>query len=193
MCLLCKRICIFLPMTILFVKRKMNLTQVLHSLAKGAIGIIIAWIEPTLPYMAICLFAISIDCLSAWRCNRRIYAKYREAIKKNPNATIDGKLKSQHMAKMINDMIIVFLCVILAYHVDNTILPHLTELHLAQYVAAIFCVIQFVSILENESTGSNALWARVLQKIVADKTERHLGIKYKDLIADVHEQKDDKE
>ena len=159
-----------------------------HALCKTAAGVLLAWIAPTLPYLSICVLAIAIDCLTAWRCNRRLYAKHREAIKKNPNATIDGKLKSQHMAKMINDMIVVFLCVILAYHVDGTLLYHLGDLHLAQYVSAIFCVVQFVSILENESTGSNAVWARVLQKIVADKTERHLGIKYKDLISNDNEE-----
>ena len=47
------------------------------------------------------------------------------------------------------------------------------ELHLANYLAAIYCAVQFVSILENESTCNGAAWARVVQKIVADKTDRH--------------------
>lgn len=154
----------------------------LLALLKGLIGIVIAWIEPTLPYLYICVFAIALDCLTAWRCNRRIYNQYREAIKRNPKAKIDGKLKSHHMTKMISDMLVVFACILLAYHVDQTLLFHLGNLHLAQYVSAIFCVVQFVSILENESTSNNAAWARVLQKIVADKTERHLGIDIKDLL-----------
>ena len=156
--------------------------QIITGFAKAAAGMVVAWVAPTLPYLAICVFAIAVDCFTAWRCNRRIYAKYREAIKKNPNIKLDGKLKSQHMAKMINDMIVIFLCVLLAYHVEGTLLQHLGNLHLAQYVSAIFCVVQFVSIIENESTGSNAVWAKVMQKIVADKTERHLGIKYKEFL-----------
>lgn len=42
-----------------------------------------------------------------------------------------------------------------------------------------------MSILENESTCNGAAWARVVQKIVADKTERHFNIKLKELMADV--------
>ena len=158
------------------------ISNIIAGITKAAIGFALVWIVPTLPYLAICVLAIAVDCFTAWRCNKRIYAKYREAIKKNPNVKLDGKLKSQHMGKMINDMIVIFLCVLLAYHVDLTLLSFLGGLHLAQYVSAIFCVVQFVSIIENESTGSNAAWARVMQKIVADKTERHLGIKYNELV-----------
>ena len=43
----------------------------------------------------------------------------------------------------------------------------------AHFRAAIYCAVQFVSILENESTCNGAAWARVVQKIVADKTDRH--------------------
>ena len=165
------------------------LGNLIAATAKAMIGFALVWIAPTLPYLAICVLAIAVDCFTAWRCNRRIYAKYREAIKKNPNVKLDGKLKSQHMGKMINDMIVVFLCVLLAYHVDLILLSFLGGLHLAQYVSAIFCVIQFVSILENESTSSNAAWARVMQKIVADKTERHLGIKYNELMRESEDAK----
>lgn len=158
----------------------MNLST-LSRLAASLIGILWCWIEPTMPFLYLCVFAILLDCITAWRCNRRIYKKCRDDIKRNPKAKIDGKLKSQHMSKMITDMLVIFACIILAYHIDNTMLPHLGNLHLAQYVSAIFCLIQFVSIIENESTCNDNTWARVMQRIVADKTERHLGIKYKEL------------
>lgn len=144
-------------------------------------GLLWCYIEPTLNYLLICFFAILVDCYTAWRCNRRIYTVYHEAIKRNPRCKADGKLKSKKMFKMIYDFTVVMLCVILAYHVDNDVLPHM-DLYLANYVAAVFCVIQFVSILENESTCNGSAWARVMQKIVADKTERHYNIKLKELL-----------
>ena len=59
--------------------------------------------------------------------------------------------------------------------------------HLANQLTAIFCLVQFVSILENESTCNGAAWARVLQKIVADKTDRHFNVKLKELMKDKDE------
>ena len=47
-----------------------------------------------------------------------------------------------------------------------------------------YCLVQFVSILENESTCNGATWAKVLQKIVADKTDRHFNVRLDELIKD---------
>ena len=137
-------------------------------LAAG-VGILWCWIEPTISFVLICAFAVLIDCLTAWRLNRRIRKKYSKEV-------ADGKLKSSHMSKMISDLIIVFLCIILAYNVDISLLAHWNGIHLANYVAAIFCLTQIVSILENESSCNGSTWAIVLQKVLADKTSRHLEI-----------------
>ena len=74
------------------------------------------------------------------------------------------------------------MAIFLAVVIDNDLLAHMGELHLANYLAVIYCSVQFVSILENESTCNGAAWARVTQKIVADKTERHFNVKLKELI-----------
>lgn len=144
------------------------------KLIAGILGIVWASIEPTLPYAFLCVFAVSLDCLTAWRLNRRIKSLA-------PNAT-DGKLKSSHMSKMITDLAVVWLCMLLADGVDNQILPHLGDLHLAQYIAAIFILTTAVSIAENESTAKNSTWARLLQKIVASKISRHTDIPEDELL-----------
>ena len=149
---------------------KKNMQTLLPSLTRwlaAAVGILWCWIEPTVPFVLICAFAVLIDCLTAWRLNRRIRKKYSKEV-------ADGKLKSSHMSKMISDLIIVFLCIILAYHVDISLLAHWDGIHLANY--AIFCLTQIVSILENESSCNGSTWAIALQKILADKTSRHLEI-----------------
>ena len=89
------------------------------------------------------------------------------------------------MAKMVQDFSVLIMAIFLAVIIDNDLLAHMGELHLANYLAVIYCSVQFVSILENESTCNGAAWARVVQKIVADKTERHFNIKLKELMADV--------
>ncbi len=133
------------------------------------LGIVWCWIEPTLPYAYICAFAVLLDMITAWRLNRRIRQNYSKEV-------ADGKLKSSHMSKMITSLVMVFLCIVLAHHIDNTLLEHWGNIHLGQYVAAVFCLTQFVSILENESSCNGSTWARVLQKFLADKTCRHLEI-----------------
>lgn len=151
----------------------------------GLIGILWCYIEPSLNYISVCFFALVLDCYTAWRCNRRIYSRYREAIKRNPKCKMDGKLRSKKMAKMVQDFSVLIMAIFLAVIIDNDLLAHMGELHLANYLAVIYCSVQFVSILENESTCNGAAWARVVQKIVADKTERHFNIKLKELMTDV--------
>jgi len=146
------------------------------------IGLVWCCIEPSLNYIGVCFFALILDCYTAWRCNRRIYTRYREAIKKDPRCKMDGKLKSKKMAKMVQDFSVLILAIWLATFIDTVILDYMNPLHLANYLAAIYCGVQFVSILENESTCNGAAWAKVMQKIVADKTERHYNIKLKDLM-----------
>ncbi len=131
-------------------------------------GALWGWIEPTLPFALLCIFAVLLDCLSAWRLNRRVRQTYgKEAC--------DGKLKSVHMKKMIGDLFMVFGCILIAQGVDQICLPGI-QLYLGNMVAAIFLLTELVSILENESSCSDAKWAYVVQKVVADKTKRHLNI-----------------
>ena len=98
---------------------------------------------------------------------------------------------------MVKDFSVLVLAIFLATMVDTVILDFQNPLHLANYLAAIYCGVQLVSILENESTCNGAPWARVMQKIVADKTERHFNVKLTDLMKEEEEgsasNKDDKD
>lgn len=160
-----------------------NATRIIAAL----IGFLWCYIEPSINYIAVCFFALILDCYTAWRLNRRIYSRYREAIKKDPRCKIDGKLKSKKMAKMVQDFSVLIMAIFLATLVDTVILDYMNPLHLANYLAAIYCSVQFISVLENESTCNGAAWAKVMQKIVADKTERHFNVKMKDLMNEEEE------
>ena len=153
----------------------------------AAMGLLWCYIEPSLNYIGVCFFALLLDCYTAWRLNRRIYSRYREAIKKNPKCQMDGKLKSKKMTKMVQDFSVLILAIFLATAIDTIILDYMNPLHLANYIAALYCGVQFVSILENESTCNGAAWARVMQKIVADKTERHFNVKLTELMKDTED------
>ena len=56
-------------------------------------------------------------------------------------------------------------------------------------IAFAFCMIQLVSVLENMSSCNNAKWAKLLQKILIDKTARHLDYNVGDYMKEIAEEK----
>lgn len=144
-----------------------NFLSYLTRLGAVVVGVIWAYIEPTVPFLMLALFAMLLDCYSAFRLNRRIKKMY-------PKVSADGKLKSSHLSKLVSDMVIVFAAIIMAHLIEKNCFPHLMPIYLPNYVCAIFCVVQIVSILENESSCNGKPWARLAQKIVANKISRHL-------------------
>lgn len=132
-------------------------------------GSLWAWVEPTLPYALLCVFAVFIDCVSAWMLNRRVKERYG-------SKSCDGKLKSIRMKRMISDLFMLFSCMLIAQGIDDFCMPADIHLYLGNIIAAIFLLITIVSILENISSCSNAKWAILVQRVVADKTKRHLNI-----------------
>lgn len=79
----------------------------------AVLGLLWVHIEPSINFITVCFFALIIDCYTAWRCNRRIYQKYREEIKRNPKCKMDGKLRSKKMAKMVWTFSVLIMCICL--------------------------------------------------------------------------------
>ena len=143
-------------------------------LCAAFIGILWAYIEPNIPFLVLALFAMLVDCLTAYRLNCRLKKKF-------PSAGADGKLKSSHLSKLVSDMCVVFLAIIFANVVERVCFPHLAPLYLPNYVCAIYCLVQFVSVLENESSCNGAKWATLLQRVLANKVSRHIDISEEEL------------
>lgn len=134
------------------------------------LGAIFAILEPTLPYFLICTLAIFYDCYTAWQLDRRVKAKYGDKAPKN-----SGKFRSKDYGKIIHTLIKVYALIILAYFMNIYITSGI-GIDLTKVVAGAVCFWQFWSILENESSCNDATWAKVAQKVLVDKTERHLNI-----------------
>ena len=131
-------------------------------------------VEPTIPFAGICLFAILLDCLTAWRLGKRVK-------KQNPNATTDdAKFRSNYARRMFYTLCIVYACTVLGWLIDTHMFPFL-ELYLASFISGGFCLVQLLSILENESSCNEARWAKVLQRVLVNKAARHLEIEPEDL------------
>lgn len=140
-------------------------------------GALVALLQPTVPFIIICTIAILFDCYTAWSLSRRVKKKY-------PGAN-DGKFKSRYAGRVFVTLIKVYALTILAYLVQTFILEGI-PIKLANIVAAAVCFWQVWSMLENESSCNDAKWAKIAQRILVDKTERHFDI-------DLSELKEDKE
>lgn len=144
------------------------------------IGAIVAIIEPTYPYLIICTLAIFADCFTAWQLSRRAKKMHPEKMGND-----GGKFKSSHFGSMIVTLIKAWALIILAFLIQR----HITDglpIDLTKVAAGAICFWQLWSILENESSCNGAKWARVMQKILMDKTSRHFDVDLTELGGDTN-------
>lgn len=138
------------------------------------VGAVWGLVEPTIPFAGICLFAILLDCFTAYRLGRRVK-------KLNPKATADeAKFKSNYARRMFYTLCIIYACTVLGWLIDTYMYPFV-DLYLANFISGGFCLVQLLSVLENESSCNDARWAKVLQKVLVNKAARHLDISEADL------------
>ncbi len=138
------------------------------------IGAFWGLVEPTIPFAGICLFAILVDCFTAYRLGKRVKAQ-------NPSAkSDDAKFRSSYARRMFYTLCIVYACTVLGWLIDTYMYPFV-DLYIANFISGGFCLVQLLSILENESSCNTARWAKVLQKVLVNKAARHLDISEKDL------------
>lgn len=127
----------------------------------------VGYIAPMFPYLAICIVAIVFDAISAWDLNRRVAVRYPQKKSK--------KFNSADASKILGTILRICSIIVLMYMIDTHILTFV-DMYLANIMSAVFCMLQVWSILENISSCSDERWAKVLQKILVDKTKRHLDI-----------------
>lgn len=140
------------------------------------VGAVWGLLEPTIPFAGICLFAILMDCFTAYRLGRRVK-------KQKPNLAADeAKFRSSYARRMFYTLCIIYACTVLGWLIDTYMYPFV-DLYLANFISGGFCLVQLLSILENESSCNDARWAKVLQKVLVNKAARHLEIDAEDLIS----------
>lgn len=134
----------------------------------GLCGAFVAWWRPSGIYILICLILLFWDCYEAYLLNKRVKKKY-------PDKTKNDFFQSNKAWNVVRNIIRIFLAIILAAAIEQNILRN-THIPLAQVVAGAICFIQAWSILENMSSCNGKTWAKALQKIMVDKTERHFDV-----------------
>lgn len=136
------------------------------------VGALLVMFEPIAPLVIVCTLCVICDCYTAWSLSRRVKKKY-------PGAN-DGKFKSNYYGRVFVTLIKVYVSIILAFLIDQYVMNGFS-LALPNIVAGAVCFWQAWSMLENESSCNDAKWARVAQRIMVDKTERHFDIDLSEL------------
>ena len=155
----------------------MNMTlSVVSRWIFTALGAALVILRPALPYVLICTIAILYDCYTAWSLERRIRTAYPDKAAKDA-----GKFQSRNFGRVVVTLIKSYSLIILAHLIDIYITGGLLPVDCAKMAAGAICFWQLWSILENESSCNGALWARIAQKILVDKTSRHLDIDLSEL------------
>lgn len=149
-----------------------HLTRLVISLFCSVVAFA-TFLEPTYMLILVCFFAIIADCYTAWRLAVRLRRKYPL----HPNI---GKFQSKKSKKVVDSMIQSLIVVILAYLIDEVIIIGV-NLYLQYYAAGAVGIYNFISVLENISSESDANWAKFLQKFLINKAERHIGFSLDEL------------
>ena len=139
---------------------------------------LLASFEATIIYFNIALLVVAIDVISAYKLGRRVAKKYPERA--------DGKFKSEHKFRILFTLLIFFLALMAAYDVDIKVLNGGTQ-------AQVFVVFAFIfyegwSIGENWSSDNDNLLARVMQKVMVNKVDRHFNLEVKEAIQEAKEE-----
>jgi hypothetical protein len=124
------------------------------------------------PLVLLALAFVIADCISAWRLSRRVCKSGCN----NGTKGSCGKFKSAKMAKTVLELVIVIPAGLMLAFWTQKYLFEGVNLRLPQIFAGIVIFWQLWSILENESSCNGARWAKVLQKVLIDKTERHFDV-----------------
>ena len=135
-------------------------------------GLLLA-VETSIPFFTPCLILTALDVYSAWDLGRRVHKKFPDRA--------DGKFKSEYKFRILKTMILAFVCLILASHLDQILIRNMDTAYAVRAVMATFCFYQGYSILENWSSENKNKVARALQRIMVNKAERHLNVPLQDI------------
>lgn len=147
------------------------MTKLIKFLGCG-ITAAIAYLQPTFDFILVCTVFVLFDCFTAFLLSKRAKKVY-------PNKVKHGKFESNLLKKISKTLLEIYSLIIMAYLLDKTIITF-TDIYLPNIVSGAFCFSQFWSILENMSSCNENKWAKLLQKIMVDKTERHFDIDLSD-------------
>ena len=155
-----------------------EILTLLKSIAAGAAGVIWAFTAPIVPYAELCTFVVFLDYFSARQLGRRLRRKMSDGGERD--AVAAASFSSARFGRVISTLVRVYLALVLAAAIQNLVVEGMagipTGFNCVKFVTGVVCFRQLMSVLENESTCSDAAWARRARRYLIDKSARYLGL-----------------
>lgn len=145
----------------------------------SCIGWFIGEFQPTFPLAAVAIIFIISDAWTAYQLDKRVHIRYPNKVSRKK-----AKFNSFEFSKVIKVTIPKRIwLIILAYIVDHWVFPSMS-VPLPYVITGAICFEQAWSMAENESScrsdNDSRFW-KLLQKIMVDKTARHLDMDTQEL------------
>lgn len=156
-----------------------NLGLNLKLVSTVAGAAVTAFVGPVVPYGWMCTAMVVADFISARLLARRLSKRLPKGVSRE-----SVKFSSRRFGGTLLSLAKIYALLLLSHGVDCTIIGADAGVSVLRFSAALVCFWQFWSILENEASANDASWARIAQKILVDKTQRHLGVDLTDLKRD---------
>lgn len=140
--------------------------QKLLQYSFSALGGLLIAFESTIDLFVPCMIAILLDIYTAVMLSKRVRKKY-------PDRS-EGKFRSSYWPRVFKTMVLILALLILASYVDTHVLDggHKAK----SFSFGFFLAYQLISMAENWSSENDSKPARVLQKILVNKAERHFDV-----------------
>lgn len=150
-------------------REKMTHEHVARYIATAATSVVTA-LSPTLPYILLCTAAILFDCYTAYRLSKRVKVAHPDKASKDV-----GKFNSEYFRRVLRTLMESYALLIFAYFVHVYVTANL-PFDALKVAAGLIIGWQAWSCLENISSCNGAKWAKTLQQVMVDKTERHFDV-----------------
>ena len=148
--------------------------HIARYIATAATGVVTA-LSPTLPYIALCTCAILADCYTAWQLSKRVRKVHPDKATKDV-----GKFNSEYFRRVLKTLMESYALLVFAYFVHVYVTGNL-PFNALKVAAGLVIGWQAWSCLENISSCNGAKWAKTLQQVMVDKTERHFDVDLSEL------------
>ena len=112
------------------------------------------------------VFGFVLDCLTAYGLNRRMKEK----------GLTTGRFSSAKFFRALVRLIVWVAGIFFCHLIDVHVLVDIRQLHLANWLTLLICLGTAISILENVTTESDDPLAKLIQKVLVSKAERHIEI-----------------
>lgn len=147
----------------------MTSEHIYRCIATAFSGVITA-LSPTLPYIILCTAAIIADCYTAYRLSKRVRTNFPDRASKEV-----GKFNSEYFRRVLRTLGETYALLVFAYFVHLYVTDEL-PFNALKLAAGLVIGWQAWSCLENMSSCNGKKWAKILQQVMVDKTERHFDV-----------------